>query len=60
MRFYLNIAALDEIVSEYKKSAETVQSKITCVSGIMNAIDESAWSGDNADQARNSVSTVLL
>ena len=55
MRLYLNIPALDTIVSEYKKDAETVQNKIGCVSNIMNTLDESAWSGDDADRTRNSV-----
>ena len=32
MRLYLNIPALDTIVSEYKKDAETVQNKIDGVS----------------------------
>ena len=55
MRLYLNIPALDTIVSEYKKDAETVQNKIDGVSNIMNTLDESAWSGDDADRTRNSV-----
>ena len=56
MKFYLSIPALDSIVTEYRNDAEMLQNKISEVTAVMGTIGKSAWSGDDADKAREEIS----